>query len=214
MNENRDDFFDSIFKTLRSIIPFADFEGMYRNFDMKSFKNGPNLMNDREFSDVPSDSKNIRISYRFDSQNSPPKIQISGDIPSEFRVKLQKNLESQFFNSNHPINLLPSPEMDIKNLRSDILLPDQDDLLFTDIYSTQDGISIIVDVPCISKEEINLSFLDGKLEIQHPQGIHRISLPPEADPSEIKARFHNGILEVKMQRMGSIASEKQSIPLE
>jgi len=88
----------------------------------------------------------------------------------------------------------------------------------TDVYETKDGYVFKVEVPGLSKDDINVEFNNNVLSIKgerkeekeiEKENYHRIesysgtfsrsfSLPKDADPNKIDATLKNGILELRI----------------
>jgi HSP20 family protein len=87
-----------------------------------------------------------------------------------------------------------------------------------DIYEEDGKTIVVVEVPGIDKESIELKASPYELEISaesqesgfHPRKYHKIiTLPSEINPDVAKARYQNGILEVKLTKVGHISSKKK-----
>lgn len=89
-----------------------------------------------------------------------------------------------------------------------------------DIYEEDGDIVVVVEVPGVRKEDIELRASPNELEISTknteniPYKYHKIiPLPVEIDPDIAKARYQNGILELKMKKVGE-KSNKKNIKIE
>ncbi len=79
-----------------------------------------------------------------------------------------------------------------------------------DIYEEEGQTVVVVEVPGVNKNEIELRASPHELEIiaeskiteGHPRKYHKIvSLPNEINPDIAKARYNNGILEVRLEKI-------------
>lgn len=84
----------------------------------------------------------------------------------------------------------------------------------TNLVEEDDAYVFVMDLPGFETEEIDLTYLDGHLQIAatteiddsdetsvHRQGrsvTESISIPGEIDVDEIEASYHNGVLEVHL----------------
>jgi HSP20 family protein len=101
-------------------------------------------------------------------------------------------------------NIKPKPEegeTEVRNERDPVV----------DIYEEGDQIVVVAEVPGVQKEDIELRAAPTELEIlaQSPEdGPQKrsyrklVSLPREIDPDVAKARYQNGILEVRLTILG------------
>jgi len=103
-----------------------------------------------------------------------------------------------------------------------------------DIFERGNELVILVELPGVKKEEIELVISDDRLivkgEIKKPEGVKEedyilnersygsftrsINLPSDIDKSSVKASFNNGILEISMLRKEEAKSREIKIQLE
>lgn len=91
------------------------------------------------------------------------------------------------------------------------------------IYSTEDGWAIRLDLPGFEKSDIKLHIEDHALhlvasqaeDLEHrrPDSEHRFALGKEVNTREISAKLENGVLEIKLPRT-EISNEIQSIEIQ
>jgi HSP20 family protein len=81
-----------------------------------------------------------------------------------------------------------------------------------DVIEEKDNVKIIVELPGVSRDNINLKSTDGKLEIKVDAAGRRyhkvIELPCEVKPLSAKANYKNGVLEVTLDRKEPKKEEK------
>ncbi len=72
------------------------------------------------------------------------------------------------------------------------------------VYSEEDKIRVIVDLPGAKRETIKISATEKDVEIhaeaEDRKYFKRIELPEEVIPDSAKARYNNGILEITFER--------------
>ncbi|AUX09180.1 HSP20 family protein [Halalkaliarchaeum desulfuricum] len=79
-----------------------------------------------------------------------------------------------------------------------------------DVYTEEDGVRLVADLPGVSKEDINLQ-CDGEIltisaASTRREYDERIRLPVRVDEHSASARFNNGVLEVEFDRADDSAS--------
>lgn len=79
-----------------------------------------------------------------------------------------------------------------------------------DVYTDEDGVQLIADLPGVSKEDINLQCDGEVLTISAASARReydeRIRLPVRVDEHSASARFNNGVLQVEFDRAEDSAS--------
>ncbi|MCX7724654.1 MAG: Hsp20/alpha crystallin family protein [Thermodesulfovibrio sp.] len=103
-----------------------------------------------------------------------------------------------------------------------------------DIFERGGEIVIQVELPGVSKEDLDLTITDDRLiikgEIKKPEGISEedyilnernygtfsrtVNLPPDIDKSSVKATLRNGLLEIVILRKEESKPKEIKIPLE
>jgi len=87
-----------------------------------------------------------------------------------------------------------------------------------DTMETDDEVHVIVEMPGVSKEDIDLNASETKLEIK-AEGENRkyfevVNLPCEVIPESAKARYNNGVLEVILKKKYPKKEKKKKIKVE
>lgn len=94
--------------------------------------------------------------------------------------------------------------------------PERDPLV--DVYEEDDQIVVVMEVPGVEKDQIKIEASSMELEIianntenrEHPVSYRKsIPLPKEINPNVAKARYTNGILEVKLTKVGEKQQKKK-----
>ncbi len=97
----------------------------------------------------------------------------------------------------------------------------------TDIFETKDEVIVTIELPGASKNDIELNASSNGLEIiasikqvsvnenSRSSSIRKfkkyMGLPAEVDADTVKAKYHNGILEVKLKKIKKPKSKKVKI---
>ena len=139
-----------------------------------------------------------------------------------------KDLQDMFknnpyvFGMNMRISPDGKPKMDSfgstqpKNKDPDEFKSERDPMV--DIYEEDGEIVVVCEVPGVTKSQIELKASPNELEIlaeasekgHHQRKYHKIiTLPAEINPDVAKARYMNGILEVKLEKIEKKASKKK-----
>jgi HSP20 family protein len=76
-----------------------------------------------------------------------------------------------------------------------------------DVLERDDGVTVIVQLPGMSKEDIGLEVVDKVLVIKADhasrQFEHEVDLPCPVNPSIASSEYHNGVLEVRLAKSAS-----------
>ncbi len=89
-----------------------------------------------------------------------------------------------------------TPEMEISESRDPVI----------DVFEEKELITIIAEMPGVSKDEIKMEFeedsliLSAKNDETQKNYYSKVKLPSKINPKEAKARFTNGILELKIKK--------------
>jgi len=85
------------------------------------------------------------------------------------------------------------------------------------VYSENDKLRVIVDIPGAKKESIRISASETDVEVraeaEHRKYYKKIQLPEEVIPESAKARYNNGILEITFEKKRK-AKKTKEIPVE
>ncbi len=86
--------------------------------------------------------------------------------------------------------------------------------IFTDIFDAGSEIMIVMEIPGVGKDQIDLQATSRELEITVGKNTKSIALPNLVDENSAKARFKNGILEIRLKKAQSPQVRKSKISLE
>ena len=79
-----------------------------------------------------------------------------------------------------------------------------------DVHEYDDHVTVIADLPGVAKEDIAVSSNGSVLSIEAESGDRRyderIQLPATVDETTGRAKYNNGVLEVRFERAGDSAS--------
>nr|MDO8086325.1 Hsp20/alpha crystallin family protein [Candidatus Sigynarchaeum springense] len=197
-----DDFFDQfqdIFKNLMKQFKSKDFMNFSKNILNQLGLPGPERAN-------PDDSKKGRpeikgpFVYGFSVRIGPdgkPIINKFGDIKV----------------APTPTDEEPSEAMPEKEPGTIIRKP------VSDVINEDNEIVVVVELPGVDKNAIKLDATDYSIEISaDAQGKRkyetRLDLPEKINPERAKARYTNGILEVRLEKVGEKEKHTSSIPID
>jgi HSP20 family protein len=102
-----------------------------------------------------------------------------------------------------------------------------------DMSETKNVVNVVLDVPGIDEQNIEISFIDGALDIsghreeeaeEKEADFHRversygafrrrIALPCEVDADKIKAKLKNGVLKIKLPKSAKAKSNGRKIEI-
>ncbi|CVK32857.1 Hsp20/alpha crystallin family protein [Methanoculleus bourgensis] len=68
------------------------------------------------------------------------------------------------------------------------------------MYTTDDDVTVAIDLPGIEKESIHLSLIDGTLTIIAGGNQLTSVEMPTVDGDSMQSRYKNGVLEIKFSR--------------
>ncbi|MFX0099812.1 MAG: Hsp20/alpha crystallin family protein [Candidatus Hodarchaeota archaeon] len=88
-----------------------------------------------------------------------------------------------------------------------------------DVLEEENEIVVVVELPGVKKEDITLDANEDSIEIRAEGGRDRryqknVWLPSKINPDKAKARYTNGILEVRLEKIEEKRKKGSSIPIE
>ncbi len=99
---------------------------------------------------------------------------------------------------------------------SDIIAGQREPLV--DIIEVPDGMNVLVELPGVDKKDIDLAVGEKSLSIRVNTDTRKYSkdliLPRKIDPKKIKAKYKNGILEVKLKSNDADIDSKRKVDIE
>ncbi len=81
-----------------------------------------------------------------------------------------------------------------------------------DVIEDEDEVWIIAELPGVSKDKIKVKIKDNKVIIKASNGkkyYKEVELPTEVEPKTAKARYNNGVLEVRVKKKGATEKEEE-----
>lgn len=187
---------------------FANFQDIFKNL-MKQFKSkdmmdifkqlglpGPEGLN-------PEDVKK-------------GKPEIKGPLVFGFSVKFDKNGKPVF---NKFGNTKPILSTDDEGTPDQESMPAVVREPVADVINEDKEVVVVVELPGVEKNDIKLKSTEYSLEINaFAQGVNkyqkRLDLPAKINPDHAKARYTNGILEVRLQKIGVKEKKASDIPID
>ncbi len=150
--------------------------------------------------ELSTDATNIKISYRYDSNSDLREIYLNGhpmrsDDMNELSNILQE-LDPGLFD-----NISPSPTL---------VKPHKSDELFVDIFDDGDFLTVVVEIPSVTKDQIELyNLTPTELELRAGEINQTILLPTSIDDTSVKARYNNGILEITLEKQSELTQSRR-----
>lgn len=75
-----------------------------------------------------------------------------------------------------------------------------------DVFDHEDDVQVIVEMPGVSREDIELDASDTRLRIRAEGELRKyneaVKLPPRVDPESASAEYRNGVLQVTLEKSG------------
>jgi HSP20 family protein len=197
--ENFFDQFQDIFKNLTKQFKSKDFVNFSKNIFKQLGVQGPDGMNPDDAKKGKQEAKGPFV-YGFSVRIGPdgkPIINKFGDIKPMTPPTEDESSESSSDQEVQPI--VRKPVSDVINEDKDVL--------------------IVVELPGVDKNDIKLDATEYSIEISvDAQGKRkyqtRLDLPAKINPDHAKARYTNGILEVRLQKVGEKERKTSSIPID
>ncbi|TFH30607.1 MAG: Hsp20/alpha crystallin family protein [Promethearchaeota archaeon] len=150
--------------------------------------------------ELSTDVTNIKISYHYDSSPDQPKILLNGH---PMKPEDMQNLFDILHDFDPTLleNLPPSPIL---------VKPPQSDELFVDIFDDGDFLTVIIEIPSVAKDQIELYNLSPtQIELTAGEIRQTILLPTSIEENSIKARFNNGILEITLEKQSELSQSRR-----
>ena len=76
---------------------------------------------------------------------------------------------------------------------------------FTDVIEEEDKVRIVVDIPGVEKEDINVEATETEVEISAARGDRKyhkvVRLPTKVKPETAKAQYKNGVLTITIEKV-------------
>lgn len=221
MNEDDDDAGEGT--SPEDILPgFNDiFKNLMKQFKSKDFMNfSKNLFKQMGLPDPAGEQGD---------PNAPKKgrIDVKGPFVYGFSVKFDENgkpIIDKFGNIKAPA-FVPAAEPDEEGDASPGASTAMVREPIADIIEEDGEILVVVELPGVQKEDIKLDATEFSLEISAlappvadtttPRKYQkRLTLPAKINPDVAKARYTNGILEVRLQKVGQKPPKTANIPIE
>ncbi len=193
------DQFQGIFKNLMKQFKSKDFMNFSKNIFKQLGVQGPEGMNPEDAKRGKQDAKGPFV-YGFSVRIGPdgkPIINKFGDIkpitPADDEETSDAALDQEVQ------SIVRKPVADVINEDKEVV--------------------VVVELPGVDKNDIKLDATDYSIEISaDAQGARkyqtRLDLPAKISPDHAKARYTNGILEVRLQKVSEKERKSSSIPID
>ena len=131
------------------------------------------------------------------------------DMQSSFEIPTQQSFlnDSQAFRTNMTI---PNNASGITNEIEEITEKD----IFFDMFDEEEKIKIIIELPGVSKYDIQLQAASNEIEIKTPHHHKIIQLPVPVNNDVAKARYSNGILDIELEKIARSKKKKKKLQID
>ena len=192
---------------------FSNFQDIFKNL-MKQFKS-------KDFMDIFKqlglpNPENVNPD---DEEKGKPSIK--GPLVFGFSLKFDKNGKPIIdrFGNTKPIFSVDEPEEGAEGEVVKEPMPSVVREPVADVITEKDEVVVVIELPGVEKNDIKLKATDYSLEISaFAKGVHkyqkRIDLDVKINPDHAKARYTNGILEVRLHKIGEKEGKTSDIPVE
>jgi HSP20 family protein len=95
----------------------------------------------------------------------------------------------------------------VKTIRGKPMISEEREPL-VDVFEDKDEITVIAEIPGVEKDKIKIRISDDRRKLiirasnEHRKYYKEVELPAEVDPQSAKASYRNGVLEVKLKKIG------------
>ncbi len=83
-----------------------------------------------------------------------------------------------------------------------------------DVIDADDEIWVVAELPGVSKDKIKVKVTENKVVIRASNGkkyYKEIELPAEVDPKTAKAKYNNGVLDIRIKKKGAKKEEEGGV---
>ena len=80
-----------------------------------------------------------------------------------------------------------------------------------DVIDAGDEVWVVAELPGVDKDKIDIKVTDRKVRIRASNGkkyYKEVELPEEVDPKTAKAKYNNGVLDIKIKKKGAKKEEE------
>jgi|GEM_PF-86914 len=156
-----------------------------------------------------------------DGDEEKGKPGIKGPLVFGFSLKFDKNGKPIInrFGNTKPIFSVDEPEQGADGEVEKEPMPSVVREPVADVIYENDEVVVVIELPGVEKDDIKLKATEYSLEISaFSKGVHkyhkRVDLDVKINPDHAKARYTNGILEVRLKKIGEKERKASEIPVE
>lgn len=154
--------------------------------------------------------KGFKISYHFETGMDKPEIKIEGNIDNKKIREFLKNTDlTKYPKLKDMFNLKSNKEIDASKLSLDYNEEDKDVYFLepcTEIYDNKDFTEIVLEIPGMDKDDVNISFSDDgtkltfNAENKNRKYIKSLQLPFKSSNEYYELEVNNGIAILKVSK--------------
>ncbi len=185
-----------------AIIPFAGAEGNFDGDEQGPAPDNIDLSNLFVFPEANAPHKTFTFSFQSEIGKNFPNIKFKDELDPGIMDDFMNFMGMLGISSDEITDVLEEMSHmamsgEVGNIeKKTVNIPEQQGL-FHDIFEEGDQISVVVELPGLEKDQIELNVAHKLLEINGKI----IDLPANIDQDHVKARMNNGILEVKLRKI-------------
>ena len=192
---------------------FMNFQDVFKNL-MKQFKS-------KDFMDIFKQIGLPNPDGMNPDNDNKEKPENKGPLVFGFSLKFDKNGKPIInkFGNTKPIFSMDEPEQGTGSDVEKEPMPSSVREPVADVITENDEVVVVIELPGVEKDDIKLKATEYSLEISaFAKGVHkyqkRVDLDVKINPDHAKARYTNGILEVRLKKIGEKERKTSEIPVE
>ena len=179
-----------------------------------------------EYSDSIENPNDFSMSYSYTNGMDKPEFKINGkNVNPELLKKLEQYMmdfgsdfsnfqtfDQSFLNNSNAFHRKVTIPNKISGLKPEINEKAVKDI-FYDIFDEGEKLKIIIELPGVNKDDIQLEATANEIEIKTPSRYETIQLPVPVNNNIAKARYTNGILDIELEKIVQSKKKKKKLQI-